>query len=553
MVRYPSEVDVSPMSAECYPITVLPQISRLFREYTELRTAPPDAPVRRFYAGSPFDGQWQRGTTPLLQADRGVLVDALQVQSQGFGAGNATFANLQRLRQGARAVVSGQQVGLFGGPLLTLLKAATAIRKAQVASGNGVPHVPVFWMATEDHDLDEVNQAAVLGKMGVETLRSSFAGHRQQPVGGLLRGDAIEPALSRLEELLAFAPVTELLRASYTPGDTLASAFGKFLSGVFRDHGLIVMDASTRAFHAMGAPVLRYAIEHADALRDLLLARTAELEQAGYAAQVLVNGDSSLLFILDESGNRLPLKRIPAAGGKREWKAGSRSYADAELLDLLAGEPERLSPNALLRPVFQDSILPTSAYVGGPAEIAYFAQCQPLFERMLGTVTPVLPRLSATLIPPAIRSVLDQHELTLRDAMTSADELSQQLGARAMPMEGKRRIASAGNALDAELHEVQRWMETMDPNLGHSAGIAANKMRYQMNRLRRLAANWQLQRETHLRKHADAITRTLFPNSHVQERLLSGVQLLAMSTVDLPTFLVENAEQECPGHRVFDI
>ncbi len=541
------------MSAECYPITVLPHISRLFCEFTELRTAPADAPVRRFYAGSPFDDHWKQGTTPSLQADRGALVNALEAQSRTLGAGESTLVNLQRLRDGARAVVTGQQVGLFGGPLLTLLKAATAIRKAQVASEHGVPHVPIFWMATEDHDLDEVNQAAFLGKQGVETLRSSFAGHRQQPVGGLLLGDAIESALARAEELLNYAPITELLRASYTPGDTLASAFGKFLTGVFHEYGLIVMDASTRAFHQMGAPVLRYAIEHADELRDTLLARTKELEQAGYAAQVLVNDDSSLLFLVDESGNRLALKRLPTTGGQREWKAGTRTYSDAELLDILAAEPERLSPNALLRPIFQDSILPTSAYVGGPAEIAYFAQCQPLFQRILGTVTPVLPRLSATLIPPAIRIVMDQHELNLRDAMTTADDLSQRLAARAMPVEGKRRIASAGNALDGELNDVQRWMESMDANLGRSAGVAANKMRYQMNRLRRLAANWQLERETFLRKHADAITRTLFPDQHVQERLLSGVHLLAMSSVDLPSFLVENAEQECPGHRVFDI
>ena len=541
------------MSAECYPITVLPHISRLFCEFSELRTAPADAPVRRFYTGTPFDDQWKQGTTPSLQADRGSLVDALETQSRGFGAGDSTFANLDKLRQGARAVVTGQQVGLFGGPLLTLLKAATAIRKAQVASEHGVPHVPVFWMATEDHDLDEVNQAAFLGKQGVETLRSSFAGHRQQPVGGLLLGDAIEPVLARAEELLSYAPITELLRASYTPGDTLASAFGKFLTGVFREHGLIVMDASTREFHQMGEPVLRYAIEHADELRDVLLQRTKELEHAGYAAQVLVNEDSSLLFVVDETGNRLPLKRVLAPGGEREWKAGTRTYSGAELLEVLASEPERLSPNALLRPVFQDSILPTSAYVGGPAEIAYFAQCQPLFERILGTVTPVLPRLSATLIPAAIRTVMDQHELTLRDAMTSGDELSQRLGARAMPIEGKRRMAAAGNALDGELNDVQRWMESMDANLGRSAGIAANKMRYQMNRLRRLAANWQLERQTFLRKHADAITRTLFPDQHVQERLLSGVQVLAMSNLDLASFLVDNAEQECPGHRVFDI
>ncbi|MGI4757336.1 MAG: bacillithiol biosynthesis cysteine-adding enzyme BshC, partial [Janthinobacterium lividum] len=453
---------------------------------------------------------------------------------------------------GARAVVTGQQVGLFGGPLLTLLKAATAIRKAQAASEAGVPHVPVFWMATEDHDLDEVNQVSLLGKQGVETLRSRFPGHKQQPVGNLLLGADIEPVLAQVEELLGYAPITELLRSSYTPSDTLASAFGKFLSGVFHEHGLIVLDASSREFHAMGAPVLRYAIEHADTLHDSLLQQNQTLEADGYAPQVLVTDESSLLFLIDEDGSRLSLRR-PIVASKREWQAGGSSYTADDLLAILDQAPERLSPNALLRPVFQDSILPTSAYVGGPAEIAYFAQCRPLYEAILGGMTPVLPRLSATLVPQAIRVVMDRHELTLRDALVSPDELAQRLGARAMPIEGKRRLASAGNALDGELNEVQRWMEAMDTGLGRSAGVAASKMRYQMNRLRRLAANWQLDKETHLRKHADAITRTLYPNAHIQERLLTGVQMLAASTVDLPAMLVACAQQECPGHRVFDI
>ncbi len=546
------------MTAECHPITVLPHLAKIFREYAELRTAPADAPVRRFYPSSPFDARWQAGTTPRLQPDRNVLADALIAQNQTFGAGEATFANIARLREGARAVVTGQQVGLFGGPLLTLLKAATAIRKAQVATEAGVPTVPVFWMATEDHDLDEVNQATVLGtgsqgKNGIVTLRSTFPQHRQQPVGSLTLGPQIEPLLEQLEELLAYAPITELLRASYTPADTLGSAFGKFLAGVYREHGLIVVDASTREFHAMGAPALQYAIEHADELHAALTARTHELEAASYAAQVLVNDDSSLLFLIDEDGQRLPLKRPADADGHRAWHAGSRTYTNEDLLAILAVTPERLSPNALLRPVFQDSIFPTSAYIGGPAEIAYFAQLQPVSQAILGTATPVLPRLSATLIPAPIRSVMDQHELSLSDAMTSADELAQRLAARAMPIEGKRKIAAAGNALDTELNEVEHWMTTLDANLGKSASVAASKMRYQMNRLRRLAANWQLERETHLRKHADAMTRTIFPDGHVQERLMNGIVLLAQSIVDLPAMLVENAEQECPGHRVFDI
>ena len=540
------------MTAECHPISILPHLSQLFRDYTELRTAPADAAVRRFYPCSPFDECWKQGTTPQLQPDRDALVTALEAQNHGYGAGGATVANLQKLRAGARAVVTGQQVGLFGGPALTLLKAATAIRKAQVASEAGIPHVPIFWMATEDHDLDEVNQATFLSKAGLTKLRSKFPAHRSQPVGSLTLGNEIESVLAEAEELLGFAPVTELLRASYTPDDTLASAFGKFIAGVFRDHGLIVLDASSRDFHRMGAPVLRYALEQADELHEALLDQNRALEAAGYPAQVLVTDENTLLFLIDENGNRVPLRR-PQVDGGRTWQAGGKTYSTDDLLALLEAAPERLSPNALLRPVFQDSILPTSAYVGGPAEIAYFAQCKPLYERILGGMTPVLPRLSATLVPPAVRTVMDRHELTLRDSMTTTDDLAQRLAARAMPVEGKRRIAAAGNALDTELNEVGRWMEAMDAGLGRSAGVAASKMRYQMNRLRRLAANWQLERETFLRKHAEAVTGTLYPDSHPQERLLTGAQMLAWSTVDLSSLLVDEAEQACPGHRVLDI
>jgi len=535
---------------DCYPITVLPHLSRLFVDYTEMRSAAPNAAVRRFYRANPFDSAWMKGSCPRYQPDRNELVDALTEQAQAFRASEATFANLERLRSGARAVVTGQQVGLLGGPLLTLLKAATAVRKAQLASEQGVPHVPVFWMATEDHDLDEVNQVALLDKHTVETLRSTFPQHRQQRVGGLVLGPQIERVLERAEELLAYAPITELLRASYTADDTLASAFGKFISGVFAEFGLIVIDASTRAFHRMGAPVLRAAVEQADALHAALMRRNHELHAEGYGAQVLVHEDSSLLFLVGEDDNRLVLKH---AEGSDEWKAGSRTYTSADLLAIVEAQPERISPNALLRPVFQDSILPTSAYIGGPAEIAYFAQSQPLYEAILGETTQILPRLSATLVTQPIRTALDRHEVSLSDAMTTADALAQRFAARTMPIEGKRRIAAAGNALNEELIELERWMGAMDSGLGHSASIASNKMRYQMNRLRRLAANWQLERENFLRKHADAITLNLYPNGHVQERLLAGVRFLAASTIDLPKFLVEHAEQECPGHRVFDI
>jgi uncharacterized protein YllA (UPF0747 family) len=273
------------------------------------------------------------------------------------------------------------------------------------------------------------------------------------------------------------------------------------------------------------------------------------LTSAGYHAQVLVTPGHSLLFLLEaETGARLPLRR----GENGQWKAGARAYSTAELLAILDSEPERLSPNALLRPVFQDSILPTAAYIAGPAEIAYFAQSAVIYEQVLGRVTPLLPRLSATLVEPALAKVLASHEIQfpqLWEAKT-ADELSQRLGARAMPVELKRKLSAAGNALDTELDALTEYMAAMSPDLGRAAGVSANKMLYQMNRLRTMAAGFQVQREASLQKHATALMLNLFPEGVLQERVLGGIWFMARYGEGLPKLLVENAAQECPGHRV---
>ena len=377
---------------------------------------------------------------------------------------------------------------------------------------------------------------------------------RKLPVGGLrLADDAtaeekLAQTLDYASELLGWAPVCDLLRECYAPDATLASAFGKLMTRVFAEFGLVVMDAASREFHTLGASVLRGALENAESLETALVKRSGELERDGYHAQVLVVPGHSLLFLLDsETGARLPLRRTESG-----WKGGARAYETAELLEILAREPERISPNALLRPVFQDAILPTAAYVAGPAEIAYFAQSEVVCERLLGRVTPVLPRLSATLVSAPTAKLMATQELGAPQVWKAktAEALAVRMGARAMPIEGKRKLAAVGNAMDGELTALTEYMTAMSADLGRAANVSASKMRYQMNRLRRMAANFEMQKETSLRKQATAIMLDLFPDAHLQERLLGGVLFLARFGDDLPRLLVEHAGQECPGHRV---
>lgn len=540
------------MSAECYPITVLPHVSALYRDYLAMGESGPESGLRRWFGAEPFGGGWMNARRA-REIDAAGLAAALDRQSREFGAGAATCANIERLRNGARAVVTGQQVGLLGGPLLTLLKAATAIARAREATkATGVEHVPIFWLATEDHDLAEVDQVSLLTKTGVETLRSGLKVAAATPVGEVALGAEVERVLEQATELLGWAPVLDLLRQCYAAREdyapTLGGAFARLMTAIFAEQGLIVMDAAGREFHALGASTLRFAIEHAEELEQALLVRSSELEDAGYHAQVKVASDMSLLFLLSESdggSDRQALRR--SANG--EWKAGRKVYTTAGLLEILDTEPERISPNALLRPVFQDTILPTAAYVGGPAEVAYFAQSAVLYERILGRVTPVLPRLTATLLEPAVATVMAKDEVQLPDAMTSAEALGQRLGARAMPIELKRRLADVGHAMDAELQALIEYLGRMDESLGRSGAVSGSKMRYQMNRLRRLAANHELEKEASLRKHAAAITLNVFPDGRPQERVVAGVWYLARYE-GLVGRLVEEAGGMCGGHAV---
>lgn len=538
----PSSVETN---AECYPMSVLPHITRLYAAYLAVADVP--APVHSWYGAEPIGSNWMGREVAVPHAD--TLATALHRQSVDFGAGDLALRNIELLRKGARAVVTGQQVGLFGGPLLTLLKAATAVARAKEASAaTGIPHVPIFWLATEDHDLAEVDQVSLLSKHAVEVLRLGLH-DAAKPVGGIPVGPTVAEILDQTSELLAYAPVCDLLRECYTPEATLGQAFARFMARLFAAHGLIVMDAAGAEFHALGRSVFRAAIERAPELEVALLARTQELEAAGYHAQVLVKPGSSMLFLIDEaSGVRHILRRA----AEDVWKAGPNTYSTNELLAILEAEPQRFSPNALLRPVFQDTLLPTAAYIGGPAEIAYFAQSEVLYRNILGRLTPILPRFTATLIEPAIATIMTKDEVSLEvifEAKT-VDVLAHRLGARAMPIEEKRKLAAVGNAMDAELTALTDYLAAVDESLGRSALVSASKMRYQMNRLRRMAATFEVQKQASLTKHAEAMVLHLFPGAHPQERVLAGVYFLAQCGDGLIDRLVDEAATMCLGHSV---
>ena len=361
----------------------MPGLSRLFLDFCAGKES-----ALAFYSSTEH---WQK--RPALPEHWPAIVKALTEQNPSPAAEPALTA----LAQGAGTVVTGQQVGLFGGQLLVPLKAATALGRARNASTQGHPHIGIFWLASEDHDFAEINHVSFPSGRTLETLEYAGPGDNAPavPVGRMVFSERIAELTAKAAELLGPSEATDALIAAYRPGRTIAQAFADFYSRIFAAQGLLVLDASSREMHRLGAPVLRAAIERADEFNAALLERNRQLEAAGYHAQVAVADHSTLLFLIDEAtGARNALRQtaLDASEPNGIWQANGRNYSTAELLGILQDAPERISPSALLRPVFQDYLLSTSLIVGGPAEVAYFAQSGVLYEKILGRQTPAASR-----------------------------------------------------------------------------------------------------------------------------------------------------------------
>jgi bacillithiol biosynthesis cysteine-adding enzyme BshC len=335
--------------------------------------------------------------------------------------------------------VTGQQAGLFGGPLYTLLKAVTAIQLARrVRDEHGVPAVPVFWVDEEDHDWDEIRSATLLDADLVprEITVADLPGARERTISSLVLDDGINDALAELEELIGRADsgqdVLTELRRHYRPGIGMSAAFAGWIESLLGRHGLVVFQSADPAAKPLVGDLFVRELEHAG--RTSLLAREAgeEMRRLGHQPQVEPAEDSVALFRVDDSG-RHAIK--PRDG---EWVAGDRAYGRQALIDEAGGAPERFTPNVLLRPLVQDRLFPTVCYVGGPSELAYQAQLKRVYQAF-GVELPLLySRASATLLESSSVRFLNRHHLPL-EALQGQDDavlnklLESQLPAAVVP------------------------------------------------------------------------------------------------------------------------
>jgi bacillithiol biosynthesis cysteine-adding enzyme BshC len=541
------------VKSQCLPFTQIPHTTKLFTDFLSWSPS-----IQPFYARSPHLSQWIKDETAAVSYDaarRAGVADILERQNRTWNASPKTLENIARLRGGASALVTGQQVGLFGGPLFSVFKALSTIKLAQEATAAGSDCVPIFWLATTDHDLDEISQVSFLGPDGaLQKFSSDTRGLPDAPVGTVTFGPEIEPMVETVAGLLGDSEATKFLREAYRPGQNFGSAFGQLLSRLFADWGVILLDASDPELHRIAAPIYSAAIERAAELDDALLARGRELEAAGYHQQVKVTPSSTLLFTLRD-GARVPVHRQPNAAGSFVVRSLDREEAipQPELLRQIASEPERFSANVLLRPVVQDYLLPTIAYVGGAAEIAYFGQGAVVYKALLGRATPIIPRFSATIVEAKPQALLERYRLSLPDVLRGPEALREALATHALPSDLQSAFDQAESSLRQSLAPIQQSLERLDKTLLEAAANAGSKMQHQLEQLRSRAARAELRQSEVVGRHSELLSNNLYPNKVLQEREIGGVYFVARHGIELLHGLYDTLRTDCLDHQIVSL
>lgn len=528
------------LETECLPFSSIPHTTRLFDDFLHNFDR-----VKRFYARPPLSQDWWAEEIRKIQypVERRQAVTAiLERQNQELGAGEKALTNIQRLRAGAPAVVTGQQVGLLGGPTFCILKALTAVIMAEKAGA-----VPVFWLATEDHDLEEINSVNLPAGDHLQKFTVNVPHREGAPVGTITFTDEITAAVAQVEGIFGRSEISELLAASYRKGETFGTAFGKFYAKVFSDLGVVFLNPLDAELHRVAQPVFRAALEKSEEINQALIGRNQELEAAGYHAQVKVTPSHTLCFYL-EDGARMPVRHHEG-----EFFIGERKLTATELLLETERCPERFSANVLLRPVMQDHLLPTLCYIGGPAEIAYFAQIEVVYRKLAGRATPIVPRIFATLIEPRIAKLLDRYQLSLADFFGGPEKTRELVGSRALPDSILKSFDSAAEHLEQALSLIQGPLEKLDRTLVDAAENAGTKMRYQLQGIRDKAARAEARKNTEVLRHADELVTALYPNKELQEREIGAAYFLLKYGRGVVEQIKAAVRTECGEHQVVRI
>jgi len=530
-----------------------PWIRRLVAGYTS-----DFASVSSLFAGNPADpGAWRQTIERVQHASqqRTALASLVSAQLERRGAPADARAAARLLADPKSvAIVTGQQAGLFGGPLYTLLKAVTAIQLARrVSAEHGVPVVPVFWVDSEDHDWEEVRAATVLDAdlAPASVSLDDLEGAGTQPVAALTLDEGINDALAELESRLAptefTADTLAALRRRYTPGAGFATAFAGWIDDLLGPLGLVVFEAADPAAKPLVADLFAHELEHPGRTTALTNEAGARMRALGHQPQVEPAADSVALFYLDGQGRRA----IKVQGAS--YVIGDVTCPAADLIAQARRQPERFSPNVLLRPLVQDRLFPNICYVAGPSELAYQAQLGTTY-REFGVEMPLLfPRATATIVDSGAARFLDKSELAFETLHARDDSALNKLLERSLPPTLEQTIEETGKRVGEQVARIKDVVTPLDPTLAGAADTTIERVRETLKSLHGKIIQAAKRKDETLRRQFTRTRALAFPGGHPQERVISVAYFICRYGPHLPNRLLESLPLETDKHYILTL
>lgn len=490
------------------------------------------------------------------RVDRAALCDVLIETNESFGAGKTTFENIKLLRgENCVAIVTGQQAGLFSGALYTIYKALSAVRLAADLRKKNIKAVPVFWIAEEDHDFDEVKKTFNLNKDGqlFESGNTPKELAANRPVGLVTFDETISETV---ENLFNELPRTEysdetkkLLSETYRAGETYSGAFAKFITKIFADYGLIILAPLNEKLKKLCAPIFVEAVDKSGAIVDALLERNKELERKSYHPQVLTAENSYPFFFQNEAGERQTLRK-DLKNGKIKIRNSSFEFENAELREIARTAPQNLSPNALLRPVVQDYLLPTLCYFGGAAEVAYFAQNSVIYEHLNRPVTPIRHRSSCTVVERRNARTLEKYELNFKDLFDGEEKISTRIVERFLNPKTAQVLAKVEENINAELDRLDRELIKDEPTLSANLASRRRKILWHVGALRKKYHRAEMLKDEIARRRLENLFAALLPHDALQERSLNINTFLNLYSMNFIDWIYETVETDGQNHQI---
>jgi bacillithiol biosynthesis cysteine-adding enzyme BshC len=536
------------------PFSEMQQFPALFTAYCTNYDA-----VADFYAGdfrTPADRAAAAERTASYTRDRDTLADTLLEQNERWGLPDPVRVNINALRQpDSVAVVTGQQVGLLTGPLYTIYKTITTLQLTdQLVDETGRTVVPVFWMAGEDHDFEEVAHTHVLQHNDLVELAYEAPADSSENVGAvgrLVLTEQIEAVLDGLDDTLPpsdFKPgLMEHVRAAYQPGTTLGDAFGRLLRALFPDTGLVLMSSDDAGLKQLAAPLFRRELtDYAEAYGRI--EATSDVLKRDYHAQV--HARPTNLFWL-ESSRRLPIDAQD--DGSFVLRGTERTFTQAELLDRLDTAPEQFSPNVVLRPLMQDKLLPTAAYVAGPGETSYFAQYRGVYDWAEIPMPIIYPRASVSLVESKVEKVLDKFDLSVADLVEGVDPLFQRIVVDAMDVDVEGVFEDVTRSLHQAINELKPAVEAVDSTLARSAEATRSALMKEMESFKSRVVRAEKNNQEEVRAQIEKAYANLVPGGALQERVVSVLYFLNKYSPELLRELRAVLDTDTTVHHVVSL